>query len=67
MLLFVHIGITVALASVITVSTVVFVLIYAPVYVVQHEPMDPYSVARRVLTSSPLVDGQVPYKSFWPF
>jgi hypothetical protein len=51
--------ITVGLISVVTVTTVVFVLIYTPFYVTQHEPHDPYSVARRVLTSSPLVDGQV--------
>jgi hypothetical protein len=66
--------ITVGVISVVTVTTVVFVLIYTPFYVTQHEPHDPYSVARRVLTSSPLVDGQVQFsrdvtehKSFRPF
>jgi hypothetical protein len=52
-------GVVMGLLSTTVVCTIVFVIIYTPYYVVQHEPMDPYSVAERVLTSSPLVDGQV--------
>ncbi|XP_059476222.1 dipeptidase 1-like [Neocloeon triangulifer] len=52
-----HQWVFVTIVSVTLICTVTFLIIYTPFYVVQHEPSDPYAVARRVLKTAPLVDG----------